>query len=179
MSVGRIANRYAKSLLDLSIEQNQLEDTATEIKALKTTFASKEFINFLKSPIIKADKKLAVFNSAFGDKFSSVVKPFVQLVIKKGREEALPEICDEFLVQYKNHKGVSGVKIISASPLSTEAQETIKKKLETSSHTKSAVELDFEVDESLIGGFKIELGDRLYDDSVAHKLELLRKEFSN
>ncbi len=179
MSVGRIATRYAKSLLDLSIDQNQLEDAVADIQGMKATMASKELINFFKSPVIKSDKKLAVYNAAFGGKFKSIADKFFQLVIKKGREDVLPEICDEFLHQYKEHKGISAITIVSASKMSAEAEAKVKARLLESNETYSNIDLEFEIDESLIGGFKIKMGDKLYDASVAHKLEQLRKEFSN
>ncbi len=179
MSVGRIATRYAKSLLDLSIEQNQLEGALQDIQSLKSAMGSKELVQFFKSPIIKSEKKLSVYKAIFGDKFQSLADRFFQLVIKKGREDVLPEICDEFLYQYKEYKGISAVTIVSATAMDDAAKEQVKQKLLASNETHANVDLNFEVDEKLIGGFKIKLGDRLYDASVAHKLELLRKEFSN
>lgn len=180
MSVGRIASRYAKSLLELGVEQNQLEEVVSDVKQfIQSVDGSKELRNLLRSPIIKSDKKVGVYKAIFGGKFNSLADRFFELVIKKGRESVLPEICTEFLHQYKEHKGVSGVKITSAIALSEEEKGKIKERLLSSDQTYAKVELEYEVDASLIGGFKIELGDKLYDDSVAHKIELLRKEFSN
>lgn len=179
MSVGRIATRYAKSLLDLAIEQNQLEDSLADIQEMKASMASQELVNFFKSPVIKSEKKLSVYKAIFGDKFKSLADKFFQLVIKKGREDALPEICDEFIHQYKEHKGISAITIVSATKMTAEAEAKVKQRLLESNETYANVDLDFEIDESLIGGFKIKMGGKLYDASVAHKLEQLRKEFSN
>jgi len=178
MSAVRIAPRYAKSLIDLSIEENKLNEIVANVEAFQESLQSKELISFFKSPIIKSDKKIAVYEAAFGGKFEPLMDKFVKLIINKGREEYLPEISTEFLNQYNAYKGVSGVKLTSAKPMTEEVKAAIRGKLVNSSETKKDVNVEFEVDETLIGGFKIEIADKLYDASVAHKLELLRKEFS-
>ncbi len=178
MSAVRIAPRYAKSLLDLSIEENKIDKVVSDIESFKDALKSDEFIRFLKSPIIKSAMKISVYNAAFVGKFDPLLDRFIQLVIQKGREQYLPEIMDEFLSQHNALKGVSGVKLTSAKAISSEMMDEIKSKLKSSSETKSEVNIEFAVDANLIGGFKIEIGDKLYDASVAHKLESLRKSFS-
>jgi len=61
MSNARLAGRYAKSLLDLAQEQGQLEAVYADMKQIQAIFmASSEFVNMLRSPIIKADQKIAL-----------------------------------------------------------------------------------------------------------------------
>ncbi len=174
-----VANRYAKSLLDLSIEQNQLEDTVKDLNAFEAVLENRDLTNLLRSPIVKADKKLAVYSSAFSAKFNKLTNSFFELLIKKGRENIIPEIIASFKEQYNTVKGVSGVTITSATPIDDATIEAIKKRLAASSETKQNIDVEMHVDPELIGGFTIAIGDKLYDASVAHKLEQLRKEFEN
>ena len=71
------------------------------------------------------------------------------------------------------------VKVTTATPLSTEAIEAIRKQLVASSDTLTNVDIEVKLDPSLIGGYVVEFGDKLYDASVAHKLEVLKKGFAN
>ena len=74
-------------------------------------------------------------------------------------------------------QGITSVKVTTATPLSTEALEDLRAKLQASSDTLKGVDIETAVDPNLIGGYVVEFGDKLYDASVAHKLDVLRKEF--
>ena len=99
--------------------------------------------------------------------------------MRKGRESLLPEIATEFLNQYKASKGISSVTLTTATPISAEALEAIKAKLLGSDATDLAVEIETKVDESIIGGFIVEIGDKLINASVSHKLAELSKAMTN
>ena len=74
-------------------------------------------------------------------------------------------------------QGITTVKVTTAAPLSKEALEDLRTKLIASVTTAKNVEIETIVNPDLIGGYVIEFGDKLYDASVAHKLESLKKEF--
>lgn len=179
MSVTRIASRYAKSLMDLALEQGTLDRILADVNSLKDSMSNRDLFLMLKSPIINAGKKKDILKAIFGASFDQSTMTFMDIVVGKGRESILPEIADEFLELYRQHKNITNVKVTSAQPLSEDALNKIKSKLTASDLTTSEVEIETSVDPSLIGGFVIEIGDKLYDSSVAHKLNLARKEFTN
>ena len=177
MSVQRIASRYAKSLLDLAVEQNKVERVLDDIQAFKEAVKNRDFYLMLKSPIINAAKKTQVTKQIFGDKFDELTMAFVNILFTKGREAYLPEISQEFIDQYKKLRHISTVRVTSASPLSEDALAALRKKLEESPETDEKVEIITKVDPELIGGLVIEFADKVYDASVAHKLDQLKKDF--
>jgi len=176
MSVAAVATRYAKSLIDIAVEQNKLEKIHDDMQGFKSSLASRDLVMMLKSPIINSSKKIDAFNAVFGDKMDETTMSFFNLVMKKGREAALPEIAKSFIEQYRAKKNISSAKVITATKLSQEKLEAIKASLSKSGNT--TFEVEDEVDESLIGGFVIEMGDKIYDASVKHKLDKIRKTFS-
>ncbi len=179
MSAQAVASRYAKSLIDLSVEQNVLDTTLADVNTMESALDNGDLKNLLKSPIIKAEKKIEIFKALFGGKMGDLSTKFFDLVITKGREGILGEILASFKTQYNTLKGVSSILVTSASPISDEMLAGIKEKLALSSETMSQIDIETAVDPALIGGFTLELGDKLYDASVAHKLGQLRKEFAN
>ena len=178
MSVIRIASRYAKSLLDLSIEGNKLDTILGDVKSLQKAVANKDLANMLKSPIIKGDKKKQILNAIFNGKVDELTMKFLDIVVLKGRESYLKDILNEFMNQYRQYKSISIVKVTSAEPLSEGNITKIKEKLLASQVTADNIEIETVVDPSILGGIIIQVGDKLYDASVAHKLQSLRKEFS-
>ena len=105
MSNARLAGRYAKSLLGLAQEQGQLEVVYADMKYIQAVCnASSEFVNLLRSPIIKADQKNSIINSVTKDKVSLLTNSFTVLIVKKGRERDLPEMATTFIEQYNTLK---------------------------------------------------------------------------
>ncbi len=179
MSVSRIAARYAKPLLDLAIEKNELDGVLSDVKSIKSALGNRDLFLLMKSPIIKADKKLSIAKSIFKGKVSDMVFSFIEIIIKKGRENILPEIVDEFISEYKTYKKITTVTLITAKELAKSELEAIKGKLLASDITEEQVEIHTAVDPKIIGGFIIKIGDKLYDASVLHKLEEIKKKISS
>jgi len=179
MSVSRISSRYAKSLLDLARERNELDTVLKDIESFNEATKNRDFFLLLKSPIVKTDKKLAIFKAIFEGKLSKTTSAFFDIILRKGREMYMPEIAADFLGQYKELNRISTVILTTATPLNDVSLNDIKAKLLASDITMDKLDIVTKIDPSIIGGFKIEVGDKLYDASVVHKLEQLKKEFGS
>ena len=179
MTTNKIAFRYAKSWIDLALERNEVESALADVKILKNLLrVNADFSAFVKSPVISYDKKKNILSTLFEDKLSKLTLLFLQLLVTKHREINLPLIVDSFLSQYKTLKEISTVKVISAQPLIKEDQEKIIKMASASIVGFKNIELETVVDESLIGGFIIEMEDYVYDASVKNQIFRLKKSFA-
>lgn len=178
MSSYRIASRYAKSLIDLAIEQGKLDRVLEDINSFEKATHNRDFMLLLRSPIVKADKKEKVMDALFKDKLDPLTHSFLQIIVRKGRESQLAEIAQEFINQYRDIKGISIVEVISAEPLAQDIIESIRRKLVGSKLTHGNIEFRTSVDPDLIGGFVISFEDKLYDASIKHQLDELKKQFS-
>lgn len=175
MSVQRIAGRYAKSLLDLAREQNKLDRVLEDVKSFQAASKNRDFYLLLKSPIVNARKKLSILDALFKDKYDEITMAFLRILVNKGREPYLPEVAEEFITQYKKIKHISTVKVTTAKPMTAAAMEALKAKLTASDATAQSVEIETAVNPELIGGFILELDDKIYDASVAQKLEEVKR----
>lgn len=173
----RIAARYAKSIVDLAVEQNQLEAVCNDMKyLLQLCKSSREFHQLLRSPIIKGDTKHKIFLSVTENNIGALVKVFVQLLIRKGREANLAEIAAAFVEQYNAIKGIHHVKLTTAAPLSDSLQQEIKEKVKAAANLPE-VELETSVKEEIIGGFMLEYDGNLIDASIQRDLRDIRRQF--
>jgi F-type H+-transporting ATPase subunit delta len=104
MITSKITTRYAKSLLDLAIETNQLKECYNDLIAVETLCSeSIDFTLMLKSPIINTSKKLSIIKSLFEKKLSKTTYLFIELITKKKRESLLHPISKNFIELYKSH----------------------------------------------------------------------------
>jgi len=173
----RLATRYAKSLIDLSIERGQLEQVYLDNLYLKGILqGSKELINFLNNPVINSEKKLKVIQSLRAGQTSEITQSFNDLLVKKGRESYLPEIADAFITQYKEYKGIYTVILTTAIPVSDDVKNTIIGRIKREGNMKE-VELISVVQENIIGGFILEGNGRRIDASVAYDLTKIKNRF--
>ena len=89
----RLASRYAKSLIDLSTERNQLEDVYKDMQFLQRICKSNpDFVNLLRSPVVNADKKQSIIDAITKNNISVLTAAFIKLLINKSRESDMPEI---------------------------------------------------------------------------------------
>ena len=175
----RLAARYAKSLLDLSVEKGQLGQVYADMQWLQAVCnVSRDFVNLLRSPIIKADKKEKIVAAATAGKISELTTSFNKLLISKNREGNLPEIITAFIGQYKAYKQIHVIKLTTATPVSEDMKSKIIDQVKAGSDMKN-IELETNVDESLIGGFVLQAGDKLVDASISYDLKHIARQFEN
>src|SRR5205085_64466 len=121
----RLAGRYAKSLIDLAVERNQLEEVYKDMQYLQAVCkASREFVSLLKSPVISIEKKSNALKAMTVGKISDMTASFNVLLVSKNREFYLPEIVDAFIEQYNAIKGIHKVRLTTASPVSEDVKKS-------------------------------------------------------
>ena len=177
MKHSRATIRYAKSLLNLSEESGVLDASYNDMVLINSICSTnKDFSNLLKTPIVKTDLKVKIFKELFSNSISSLTLSFIVLITNKKRESILAEISSSFISLYKSKKNIKEVTVTTALPL----DETMRKELMNyvKAQNNSNIELIEKVDESLIGGAIIRMGDTQLDASVSSKLKILRQKFS-
>jgi len=99
-------------------------------------------------------------------------------LVNKGRESNLPEIAAAFVSQYKEYKKIYDVKLTTATPASEELKSAILNHLRSTTEMQN-IELETVVDDKLIGGFVLQVGDKLVDASIAYDLKNISRQFDN
>ncbi|MAW64712.1 MAG: ATP synthase F1 subunit delta [Flavobacteriales bacterium] len=177
MAYARAAARYAKSIIQLSIEQGELDLVKADMDLIRLTCAgSKELVLLLESPVVRPDKKMAVLKAVFGSQLSNITSKFLQILMDKGRESLIDDISYAFEDQFLAHNNILRTVIKSVDGLNDDFKFKVKQ-LVKSAYDKD-VEIIEEKDPSLIGGFVLTIGDKQVDASISRKLAELEKEFS-
>lgn len=173
----RLASRYAKSLMDLAIEQGKLDTLYQDMQGLhQMCEESSELVSMMKSPIVNADLKNKTMNALLETKADGLTMSFIQLVIRKGREFFLPEIASSFIGLYKKHNNINEVVLTTAEPLDDTMRAAILSKIEQQFQGMT-IDLTTKVDSKLIGGFLLESNNTLFDASILRDLVDIKKQF--
>ncbi|GAB2695161.1 ATP synthase F1 subunit delta [Mucilaginibacter koreensis] len=177
MSELTVASRYAKSLIDLSEEQNTLEETKKDMELfVQVVKANSQLQAVLRNPIISHDKKVNILKALFGDKVSKATEAFFAIMVNKSRGDVLYFTAQEFVNQYNIKKHIVKASVVSAAPLSEANRLAIID--EVKQIVGGEIVLQVKVDPALIGGFVLTVGDRQIDTSVSGSLKRLKKDFA-
>ncbi|WP_027183658.1 ATP synthase F1 subunit delta [Desulfovibrio inopinatus] len=192
MTENIIARRYAKALFSLGAkidgepkgkargkkkapEEPPREKFGTDLNTLAETLeASPELLRVMANPIFSAEEKRAVLGKVM-EKLSPhpMIVNFVGLLADKGRLVYLPEIAAYYGVLLDADKGIVRGELVTALALSKAKQTAIKKKLEK--QLAKTLMLDFDVNEDILGGVVLKVGDKVLDASLRAQLQMLKE----
>jgi F-type H+-transporting ATPase subunit delta len=167
--------RYAKALLELSVEQGKIDLVSNDLNFFYNSCKDNyDLLVFLKSPVINSDKKILILNELFSH-FDTLTKSFFRLITKNRRESLLLLIAESFLNLVREHKGIVKVTLTTASKLEQSTKDKILSKIKIAGE----IELSEIIDPSLIGGFVVRIGDIQVDASIENQLKKLKLDLIN
>ena len=173
----RIAKRYAKSLYDLGTERGETQILLNDCKEVHNLVKqSTQFVAFLNSPVIISEKKEAILSKLLEGKVSASFLGLVTLLAKKERAHLVDNIVMEFINLYNHKSNITEVELLTATETTVEFQNTVKAKVER--ELKTTVQMSTKVDDRLVGGFVLRIGDKIYDGSLQTGLMNLRKQLT-
>ncbi len=176
MAGKRAANRYAKALFALTTEKNKTGQIEADMRLIAQTIKdSKELQLLLKSPVIKEGLKLSSLKAIFKAVDPQTSQLFNVLVNNK-RIELLPEVTHQFIALVDAQNKISKAEVTTAVPLTPEMETKVMDKVKAL--TGNTARLTQKVNEKLIGGFLLRIGDLQYDASIAGKLNQLKQKFN-
>lgn len=177
MAEQKVSARYALSLLDSAIQKNLLDTVSQDIEFVSSVLKNNPNLNrMLENPVVKPEIKSAILEEIFKNKVNSETMDFLLFVIKKKREEILFSILEKFKDLRDKELGYVNVNVLVAAEFTDSQKDELKNKLQNTLQKK--VRMNYKVDEKILGGFIVQAGDTVYNSSIKHQLDLLRKHFN-
>ena len=177
MAESRATYRYALALTGVAEETKKVDEVTRDFEFIESVIeGSHEFLQFLKSPVIRAVKKKAVLSAILQGRVSEITLKFVITLVTRSREGLLPDVIRQFYRLRDEHRNILNVTTRVAVPFSEKQHKDLCSRLAEA--TKKNVQIKYVVDPSLKGGFMIQHDDTVWDASVRHQLELLRRRFA-
>lgn len=169
-----VAKRYALALFQIANEKQLLDQMELELRTVReVTNNNAEFKALLKTPKITMENKKQMIQTIFAD-LSKDVQNTIIILMERHREEEIPAVADHFIALANEAKGTADAVVYSARELTKEEEQSISSTF-ASSIGKKSLRMNNIVDENLIGGVKIQIGNRIYDGSVRGKLDRLER----
>lgn len=169
---------YGDALFELAVEENRVDSLYEELNDLEKILEDNaDFSKLMNHPKITREEKEELIRDTFKGRVSDELSGFLELIVKNGRYGELGGVIDHFRAAVKEYKKIGVAHVATPMPLSDRQKEEIEKKLlETTDY--QTMEMDYDIDPSLIGGMTIRIKDRVIDSSIRTRLDELRKDLS-
>jgi len=174
MSAGVIAKRYAQALYKLANAEGAVEEVRRDIQQLAGVLKLTEFKDLMQTPVIPTARKKALVKGIFGEVFHPLTVRFVEFVMDKKREALLAEMCVAFEESYRADKKIVPARIVTAVEMDAQTREKLQQALK-GLFSEGELEMNAVVDPAIIGGFVLQVSDKLFDASVSGTLERMRQ----
>ena len=172
-----IANRYAEALFQLSEEENITKEIYNELHdVVEVIKNNKELDNVLKSPLVAKNEKTQLIEALFNNKINNDLKNFLKILVEKGRISSLKSIELTFKELLNDKHNIIEGTLISAIALTEKQVKELEEKL--SKKYNKNVTLENEVDQSILGGVLVRLGNTQIDGSVKTRLNNIKDQLT-
>ncbi len=176
MSDSRAAVRYAKAVLEVAQQQKAIDAVERDMQSILETVAdSRDLRETLASPIIQGEVKRLALLAIFKDAHA-ITKGLINTLVDNKRIIMLNAVALKFMILLEDARGKNVAFVTTAVPLTADLERKILAKVVQL--TGNEVTIRNEVDESLIGGFVLRVGDQQFDTSIANQLRNLKRTFS-
>lgn len=174
-----ISKTYGDALLELVTEKGNIDDMFEEVRALSEILKDNpDYVELINNPRIDMDNKIDAIENVFKGRLSDDLTGFLVIVVSKGRFSEIDKIFEYFMDEVNKLKGVGTAYVTTPMELSAEEKKKVEERLLQTTSYKS-MNMNYVIDESLIGGMRIKIGDRVVDSSVSTKIAKLKQSLIN
>lgn len=175
--INRAAARYASALLELANEAKTQEKVAADAREiLRVIEENKDLQSLLKSPIVKPDDKKDILTNVF-DKVQGLTLHTIGVMSNNRRLDLLEEVLESYLLALNSEKGFVNASVTTAVPLTDALRIKILTKVKALSGKEGL--LTENIDENIIGGFVLRVGDIEYNASLKNQFDQLKEVLVN
>ncbi len=177
MSNYRINNNYAKALFMLATDTGNADRVADDMKLITSVMAeNRELAVVLGNPVVRGDKKSAIVQDLFASRVCEDTMAFLIFLVRKNRSVNLRGISDAYLTIYRDAKGIVLSDLVTHQPIDENARTMVTRMIEE--YTGKTVELHDRTDPKMLGSFKLEFDNKMYDARIRTKIRRLRIAFA-
>lgn len=179
MKQDHVAKRYAIAIFEIAKENNAIDQIKDELQVVGEIFENTNLNEtFFEQPRVSESEKKEFVKTTFQGKISNTLLNTLFLLIDKKRENILFKLVEEFVKLTNLEQGIAQAMVYTAKPL-TDAQQVAFEATFSKASGKGKLTIKNIVDPELIGGFKVRIGDRIYNGSVINQLKRIERRMIN
>ena len=171
-----VSKTYGDALFAVALEENRMDEFFEAVKVVADILRTNEdFGKLMNHPKIMKEDKVKIVEETFGGNIPREIVGIMTLLVTKGHASGLISVFDYFINLVKEEKKIGKADVTTAVSLNDKQKAKVEQKLLDTTKYET-FEMNYSVDESLIGGMVIRIGDRVVDSSIKTKLYDLTRE---
>jgi len=172
---GKLAQRYAVSLIDAATEKKQIKEFLDQLTGINGVFSDNpEFFKFMQNPLVSVSEKKAAVKSVFKSTgLLNEISNFLYVLVDNNRINLIDKILFFFNMMYQDAMNVSTAVLYSATKLDETAKKSLSGRMEKFFDKK--IELKYELDPGLLGGLVIKMNNQVIDYSIKGQLDCMKQ----
>lgn len=168
-----IAKAYGRTLYDLAVECESVEQMLDEITTLRQAFEENpQFLTLMATPNLKKEERIAIIDETFGGKIHIYLLNFLKVLVENGASHEFIDAAKQFRQEYNWENGIETVTVVSAVALDAAQESELVERLHKLTGKK--IQLEKSVDPSVMGGIRLQMDGRQLDGTVKNKLDAIR-----
>lgn len=172
--MSQVGSVYGQALYDLAKSENLSDSIFAQLTALEAGFSQEpDFLKLLDAPNLSKQARCAILDESFGGRVEPYVLNFLKILTERGCARSFSDCCTVYRTQYHQDHNILPVTAFTAVPLDPEQTRRLSEKL--SALTGKNVQLTNRIDPDVLGGVRLDYDGRRLDDTVAHRLESVRR----
>jgi F-type H+-transporting ATPase subunit delta len=172
MAEGSAAKRYARAAFELAVEAGEEEAWAEALRRMVAFFARDDVSVLLENPRMSVARKLQLVEAGLGD-LPSLPLNLARLLVAQGRVKLAARVAEQLTLLLEERRGIVRARATTAVPMAEAVRASLAGRLREL--TGRTVEMETEVDPSILGGIVVQIGDRLIDGSARARLRALKE----
>lgn len=169
----KLASPYAEALLDITGKDGSIDKVITELTSISSSLAeSADLRKALANPLLSSEVKKGIVKSIFSETVSETMVKFLMVLCDRGRISYLKDIIEKALELAYKKASIEMAYVSSSVEITASQEDNLITKLQSMTGAKQ-IKLKLTVDQSLIGGFVIQVGSKIIDNSVKGQLKQL------
>ena len=174
-----VSTVYGDALFSLALEKDELDVIWEEVKTIRQAVEeNKEFLKLLSHPYMTEDKKCSLLKEVFGDALSQDTMGLLHVMVRKGRIGELLSVLDYFDEQAKAYKKIGVVFVTTPIAMTDSQKQQVEERLRKTTPYET-LEMNYQVDKSILGGIIIRIGDQILDNSIRSQMESMSRKLMN
>ncbi len=171
-----VSKVYGDALFSLALEKGEQDELCEEATlVMQVIEENRDFLSVICHPEMTHEKKIGMLEDVFAGKVSEDMMGLFSIMVKKGRIGEIESVLQYFIDAVKEYQGIGTAIVTTPMPLSDGQKDQIKNKLLEVSKYQTLC-MDYHVDESLLGGIVIRIGDQILDNSIRSKLDAMSRQ---
>lgn len=173
----RINNNYAKALLLLATDRDDIDRVSDDMRLVNSVMAeNRELAVVFGNPTVKVDRKVAIVDALFTGQVCDTTLAFLRFAARKNRSVNFRGISQAYIEMWRDVRGIVLSDLVTHQPIDDTARRMVTQMVED--YTGKRVELHDRTDPKMLGAFKLEFDSKMYDARIRTKIRKLRIEFA-